>query len=148
MTEQSIRDPNDAGFSFQVLENVDPNDIVNLLCTAFDGPCVTYWANSADVILPEGFDVHKIPWLKDPDEWAKVRKCYIAPLVEGGAVILHDNEEEGKTYRLDLPAIVRGIEIMSTRFKQHWADFRNENDDAITGDVFVQCCVMGDVVFG
>jgi hypothetical protein len=37
---------------------------------------------------------------------------------------------------------------MSEKFPEHWADFINENDDAITGDIFVQCCVFGDTVYG
>ncbi len=135
-------------FTFTVSEEVDANDIVDLLCTAFDGPCLLNWTSHADTILPEGFDIHKIPWLKDPDSWEKVRKCYIAPLVEGGSVTLFDTEDGNKAYKLDLDAIKRGIEVMSTKFRRHWNDFRNENDDATTGDVFVQCCIFGDIIYG
>ena len=134
--------------TFTVTEEVDANDIVNLLVTAFDSGATNYWAGHADVVLPEDFDIYKIPWLKDPDEWAKVNKVYVAPLVKGGKVVLHDNEVEGKTYTLDLEAIQRGIEVMSKQFRRHWKDFQLQNDDADTGDVFVQCCVLGDVIFG
>lgn len=135
-------------FTFELPAEVDANDIVDLLCTAFDGDMVAAWSPHAETVLPDGFDIYKIPWLKDPSSWAETRKCYIAPLVEGGRVILCDFEDDNKKYVLDLAAIQRGVVIMSTKFKRHWNDFRNENDDAVTGDVFVQCCVFGDVIYG
>ena len=134
--------------TFTVTEEIDANDLMNLLVNAFDSGATNYWAGRAEVVLPDDFDVHKIPWLKNPGEWATVQKTYIAPFVEGGKVILFDNEEEGTEYILDLKAIARGVEVMSTKYKRHWHDFRNENDDAETADVFVQCCVLGDIVFG
>ena len=80
-------------FTFKIPAEVDANDIVDLLCTAFDGDMVSAWSPRAETVLPEGFDIYKIPWLKDPSSWAETRKCYIAPLVEGGSVILCDFED-------------------------------------------------------
>jgi hypothetical protein len=31
---------------------------------------------------------------------------------------------------------------------RHFADVLNENDDAGTGDVFLQCCLFGEIIFG
>lgn len=142
-----MNEPETNKFAFTVTGEVDANDLMNLVVNAFDSGVTNYWANSAVVVLPEGFDVTKIPWLKDPEEWESCSKSYIAPFVEGGKVVLLDNEEEDKKYVLDLAAIRRGVEIMSSKYRRHWADFREENDDADTADVFIQCCVMGEVVF-
>jgi hypothetical protein len=37
---------------------------------------------------------------------------------------------------------------MAREAPQHFADFLNENDDADTGDVFVQCCLLGEIRYG
>jgi len=143
-----MTEPEKKSFTFTVTDEVDANDLMSLLINAFDGGATNYWAGRADVEYPPDFDVEKIPWLRDPDQWKEVRKLYIAPFVEGGKVTLYDNEDEDEEYVLDLEAIKRGVEVMSTKYKRHWNDFRIQNDDAITADVFIQCCVMGKVVFG
>jgi hypothetical protein len=37
---------------------------------------------------------------------------------------------------------------MAQAYTRHFADFINQNDDAITGDVFLQCCLLGEVLYG
>jgi hypothetical protein len=37
---------------------------------------------------------------------------------------------------------------MAADYPRHFADLVNENDDADTGDAFVQCCVFGEVIYG
>ena len=39
-------------------------------------------------------------------------------------------------------------QIMADKFPRHFANILNENDDAETGDVFLQCCLWGDIVYG
>lgn len=133
---------------FARVENVDANSLIDLLVNAFDTGITNYWAATAEVVLPDDFDIYKVAWLKNPEHWAKCRKVYIAPFVEGGKVTLFDNEEEGVEYVLDLEAIKRGVEVMSSKYERHWCNFRSGNDDAETADVFVQCCVLGEIVFG
>lgn len=133
---------------FVVSEEIDANDIIGLLATAFDSGATNYWARRANVNLPEGFDLSKIPWLKSSNSWSQIRRVYIAPLVEEGSVVLFDNDKEGKTYTLNLESIRRGVQVMSSKFRSHWMDFRTGNSNGNTGDVFVQCCVIGDVIYG
>jgi hypothetical protein len=58
-------------------------------------------------------------------------------------------EHDGKTeWLLDRAAIARGLQVMAVNESQHFADILNENDDANTGDVFLQCCLFGEVIFG
>lgn len=157
--------------------SIDANDVAYLLVTAFDGGATNYWADRARVELPDNFDVKNITWLNDKDQWAEVRKVYIAPLIKDGRVILFGNESDddeyvedfdeddeecteddsvefgwtldGRRFRrpqhiLDLSAIERGLNVMSSKYRNHWYDFRTKNDDMITGDVFVQCCIFGE----
>jgi hypothetical protein len=49
--------------------------------------------------------------------------------------------------RLDMAAIKNGLKVMAEKYPHHWQDFVSENDDAITGDVFLQCCLFGEIVY-
>ena len=69
------------------------------------------------------------------------------PLSEGGAVVINDLEDGGK-HRLDLAAITRGVQCMAEQEARHFADAIAENADATTGDVFLQCCIFGRVIYG
>ena len=68
------------------------------------------------------------------------------PFKEGGAVLLEeDHEENSGTLRLDLESIRRGLHLLALEYPTHMTDFLNENEDACTGDVFIQCCLLGEV---
>jgi hypothetical protein len=41
-----------------------------------------------------------------------------------------------------------GLKLMAEKHSTHFADFIAENEDAITADVFFQCVVLKDVVYG
>ena len=45
-------------------------------------------------------------------------------------------------------AVLTGLTIMAEKYPKHWADFLEEDGDNDTADVFIQCCVLGDVVYG
>ena len=132
--------------SFVASDTIKPMDIVNLLCGAFDSG-ITYWCPNYEEVRPKDFDIDKISWLKKPDDWRNVRKVYLLPLLEGGKVILND-AESGEKHTLDLAAIRRGVKAMSEKYPKQWADFRSQNDDAETADIFVQCCIFGDAIYG
>jgi hypothetical protein len=71
------------------------------------------------------------------------------PAKEGGWVEVMDNEGElKKAVRVDRSVAEKGLKIMAEKYPKHFTDFINENDDADTGDVFLQCCVFGNVIFG
>ena len=73
---------------------------------------------------------------------------------DGGAAELRfdkaDESEGAGTGRIILSRaeITLGLAIMAEKAPKHFADLMNENDDAVTHDVFVQCCVLGDIVYG
>lgn len=74
------------------------------------------------------------------------------PLTEGGAIIISDaraaHPENVKKVRLDWPAICEGLAVMSRRYPRHFGHWLSEDDDADTGDVFLQCCLFGEAVYG
>lgn len=66
---------------------------------------------------------------------------------EPGGVDIED-VEEGDSHTLNLEALQRGLGIMAAHYPRHWANFISEDDDAETGDVFLQCCIFGEIVYG
>ncbi len=129
--------------------------VLDVIVNAMDSGAFRYWIDP-DTLReqwPQGWGgLDAVPWLTDDDRasWKGVRRCYFAPLVEGGALVfaLEDREPGQADCRLDLASIARGLEVMATKEPRHFADLVSENDDAETADVFVQCCVLGEVVYG
>lgn len=111
--------------------------IADLLCCGFEGG-VGYWCRIEDYVAPE-----KPRGVLDGD---RVYRHVDYPLT-GGAVLCV-TEDDDETLRLDRAAIDRGLAVMAEKYPRHWGDFQRENEDAITGDVFIQCCLLGEVVYG
>lgn len=116
----------------------------DLLCSAFEGGS-NYWYLIERYEYPLG----------------KTRKDFRYPHVEvpfqeGGAIIIRDTEGDqgtgenakGNVYRLDRAALAKGWALMRDEYARHYADAMGEDSDAVTGDVFLQCCLFGEVVYG
>jgi len=68
---------------------------------------------------------------------------------KGGYIEFSDLEDEEAEHKnLTIEAIQRGVKIMAEKYPRHFGDWIAENDDATTGDVFLQCCLFGEVVYG
>ena len=119
-----------------------------LLCSALEGGS-NYWYMVEKYEFAAGLsydDFREGGRMQDPAEYW--HPCEIIPFADGCALVIGDKEEPGKTYRLDKAALHKGIQIMAEKFPRHFADVVNENDDADTGDVYLQCCLFGDVIYG
>lgn len=123
--------------------------IAQLLVSAFESG-TSYWCRIMDTKEPK---VQRMV-LDEGDEGGKIWPYYDYPLT-GGAVICRiddgdteDTDESFKPLTLDLAAIERGLKLMAEKHPQHFGDFLAENDDAFTGDVFLQCCLLGALVYG
>lgn len=114
-----------------VMTKVDEQRIRDLLCNAIEGGS-NYWCASMDRM--GGITKAQAEYRQD------------VPFVEGGWLEVVD--EEGKAHRLDRAAIDKGMTIFAEKYPRHFADMMNENDDATTGDVFLQCCIFGEAVYG
>jgi hypothetical protein len=69
------------------------------------------------------------------------------PLNEGGSLGIVSTEPTSAVFRLDLKSIRRGLEDLATKYPRHFADLVNENTDAITADVLLQCCLFGELIY-
>ncbi len=71
------------------------------------------------------------------------------PFHEGCALLVIPSEETPqKECIVDLATITKAIQIMADKHKDHFLNFLNDNADAETGDVFLQLCCFGEVLFG
>ncbi len=113
-----------------------PNDrVADLLCSAFDplSRAVSYWAEVSGNKKGES---------NAPYWWEY-------PISKGGELFIKDVEaDKGETFVLDEIAIQRGLQIMARDHERHMNDFISENDDNDTADVFIQCCLFGEVLYG
>jgi len=68
-------------------------------------------------------------------------------LNEGGSIGIVSTEPSSDVFRLDLKSIRRGLEDLATKYPRHFADLVNENTDAITANVLLQCCLFGELIY-
>lgn len=57
-------------------------------------------------------------------------------------------EDNGQAYELSLDKLKAGIQVLATKYPHHFVDIVRETGDATTGDVLVQCALLGDIVYG
>lgn len=102
-----------------------------LLCCAFEGGS-NYWIDTVEI--PS----------KQEREKAGAEFWHESPLygLELGVIC-----ETGRHF-LNRATLELGLAILKLDQPRHYADFMAENDDADTGDVFLQCCLFAEVIFG
>jgi hypothetical protein len=71
----------------------------------------------------------------------------------GLASLTYDDPSEpegtfGASKTIGKPELVAGLTAMAQKAPRHFADLVNENDDAITHDVFMQMVVFGEIIYG
>lgn len=130
---------------------IDDEKIRNLLCCAFEGGS-NDWYFIEDVKYPEGFtaDDYGDGGKAQPNSYWNWSQ--IVPMQEGGKLIIRSQERDevngSKEWVLDRPAIERGLKVMAEKYGRHFGDVIGGSEDGITGDVFLQCCLFGELVFG
>jgi len=124
--------------TIKISQEIQFERVQDLLCNALEGGS-NYWYQIDDYIYPHG----------ETKESLKIQFEHIELPFKGGTIVFSDLEDEKreKTY-LTLASIAEGLQIMADKFSTHFADFMSENDDATTGDVFLQCCLFKDVIYG
>ncbi len=67
---------------------------------------------------------------------------------------LYDGEDDkaeetklGVRHLLNFNKIKRGLTVMAKKEISHFSDLINDNADQITADVFLQCCLFGEVLY-
>jgi hypothetical protein len=120
--------------------HISPQMVGDLLVTAKEGG-IGYWAEVRHYEAPK----NGVPFMVSPD--LGLYKFCDYPL-NGGSVTLADVEGDEGPWTLDFASLERGLKVMAEKFPQHFYNIVQDNIDADTADAFVQCAVMGDIVFG
>lgn len=126
---------------YQPLPEIPDQRIKDLLCCAFEGGS-NYWYDIKDYMIPAGISL-------DALEYPQLD----LPLLQDGAVIITDleardgSEPSFHDVKLNRTSLLNGLILMYHNHPKHFADFMAENEDAITGDVFLQLACFGDVIF-
>ena len=121
-----------------ITKEIDITDeaLSDTLCAAFEGGS-NYWC-----ALKEYANPTKI----------KGSNLYLVlPLVEDNlhGVVLSDCEDPETTIPLlNRAALQKGLEVLRDKYPERLEEIWTENGDAETGDVFLQCCLFGEVVYG
>ena len=136
-----------------VTREISYRDIYSLIITGCEGGDTAVWATLGETVVPDEPDNS---WLGTPEsndfdlnpDGSLTYPHYSAPLSGGYTEFIHTYNGDDTVHRMDLEAIKRGLQIMADKYPHIMRDFLNDNSDAVTGDVFIQCCCLGKAVYG
>ena len=111
------------------VHEITPSRVRDLLCTAFEGGS-NYWIDS---IVANNANTFNLSYFHE------------APSVPEGYVELR---VESERLKLTHDKVKKGLQTMAKNHPRHFKNFIEENDDAETGDVFLQCCLFNKVIYG
>lgn len=95
--------------------------------------------------------------LAEEDKYDCIEDKWAAVLINGGTLVVYDeyemdselNEgEEPTKHYLTIKDVRKGLRLMKKEYPHHYADLVEEDDDAITGDVWLQLAVFGELIYG
>lgn len=124
--------------TIRITQEIPYERIQDLLCNALEGGS-NYWYQIDNFLYPHG----------ETKKSLNIEFEHLELPFKGGTIVFNDLEDpkREKTY-LKLATIAQGLQLMADKFPNHFADFLKEDDDATTGDVFLQCCLFKDVIYG
>lgn len=135
---------------FSIIEIIPDEMILNLLCCAFEGGS-NYWIE--EIFASPDNPINKIDFMaggaqqRFDDYWHWTQ---IMPLTENCSIVITTRIGDGDIvteYILGRDQILFGLQKMQDNFPRHWLSFLGKNEDATVADVFLQCCLFGDVLF-
>lgn len=126
---------------------VDWQRVADAMVGAIEGGS-TYWLNSCHASLDDNSQTLKRAiqladniWYAEASYWR-----------DGGrALVKYDNPETGPSIaekEIGKAELLLGLRAMAEKSPRHFADLVNENDDAMTHDVFIQYVLFGDIIYG
>ena len=144
MTEQSATEKYEFSFKVPFEIEITSEKIEDILCSAFEGGS-TYWANpmyDIDVIIDDEYLYLDLTGLYS---WEiplyKFGVIYFTELMDKGT-------EDEQCHFLTYNTLISGAKTMAQKYPRHFRDWINGHDDSITADVYLQCCLFGEIVYG
>jgi hypothetical protein len=108
----------------KVDHTIDKDRLETLLISAFEGGS-NYWVKWIKAV--QGGDVY-------------------AAAFDYGVRVRADGEPHSRL--VNMAAMRKGMQDLADKYPRHMADILSGNDDATTGDVFLQLCLFGELVYG
>ncbi len=128
---------------------VTVEQVRHLLCAAFEGGS-NYWLVikrryfAPGITLEDFREGRRFQTAGDyfhPDE--------IIPTVDYcGLIVSTNDDDKEKEYDLNVSTLRNGLQRMADKQPRQWQDFLEENEDAGTGDIFLQLCLFNEVIYG
>jgi hypothetical protein len=135
--------PESEGICVQINSVRFPSDKEeDLLITAIEGGS-NYWY----LLKIAGIDLFADD-KKEFEHLAFSEKLYQSILLGQTIEVFDVENPDEKLGELSLKTILKGSRIMLEDFPSHYNDVLEDNMDANTADVWLQCCVLGEVMFG
>ena len=122
-------------------------EVRSLLVSAFEGGS-NYWYTIKEYNLADGLSREDFrgDGKFTVEGWSEV---YTIPFTEGCSLTIGDMEEGGKPdVKLDREKLEKGLTVMYETMRHHLTDFIDDKTDATTGDVFLQCALWGECIYG
>ena len=116
---------------------VSRQQVANTLWHAFTGEIP--WFTITETVAPQTIKFRSI------DQVSPGIVDY--PLNEGGVIRVVSTGAKSEIFELRLDVIARGLDVLASRYPRHFADLVNENCDAITAEVLLQCCFFGELLY-
>lgn len=118
----------------------------DLLCSAIEGGS-NYWYYLPDISMCDKY--------KTKGERVPLVDLIMKAILAGEKIPVTDREEddcekdgEHRLGYISMENIKRGEQLMFEKHVQDYADAKDENHDANTADIWLQLCVMGEIVYG
>lgn len=126
--------------------------VQDMLCCAFEGGS-NYWYMIEKFHEPSEFVNFSDRPFGDENHKPQIFRHVDYPTNPGGYLIVSDAKLQGEIdeitrKKLDLEACERGLQVMAEKYPRHFSDMMRDEDDACTGDVFLQCCLFGELIYG
>jgi len=119
-----------------------PNEVIlSLLCCAFEGGSNYWYSNVEEKHAPPVATTFDHIESHFSQRW---------PVLGGSVTVTELDPDDGtcKKHLLTKGKLAKGLALMADVQPLHFADALNGDDDAITGDVFLQLCLFGKIVYG
>lgn len=131
--------------SVNVKMEITETQLNDMLVNAFEGG-INYWCSAAKATLVN----ETIP-----------KQTHLADDIASGRVLeIEITDSESEDHEYDIPKekagkhivsrdkLIEAFQIMADKYPRHMKDFLDENADADTADVWFQCAVFGESIYG
>ncbi len=122
------------GFTITHTIEISDQRVGDLICSGVEGG-IGYWCG----------EIKYVTTLSHEPKPSEYTWEYV---LRGGEAKFYVPDYEDEWFSLTREKCEHGLALLRDKYPQHFLNFVDETDDADTGDVFIQCCLFGELVFG